>query len=61
MLFLMRLSVLHSCMICRLFRLHMADFEVRTETSRLYMAGVRAKSTKNIPPKRLFSKDMCHI
>ena len=61
MLFLMRLSVLRSCMICRLSRLYMADFEVRTEASRLYMAGVRAKSVKNMPPKWLFSKGMCHI
>lgn len=35
----------------------MADFEVRTEASRLYMAGVRSKSAKNMPPKWLFSKD----
>lgn len=40
---------------------NMADFEVRTEASRLYMAGVRAKSAKNMPPKWLFSKGMCHI
>ena len=38
----------------------MADFEVRTEASRLYMAGVRAKSVKNMPPK-CFSRRACAI
>lgn len=40
----------------------MADFEVRTEASRLYMAGVRAKSAKNTPPPLSgFSRKACAI
>lgn len=39
----------------------MADFEVRTEASRLYMAGVRAKSAKNTPPLSGFSRKACAI
>ena len=38
----------------------MADFEVRTEASRLYMAGVRAKSAKTCPLSG-FSRRACAI